>query len=295
MAAHTNQSAASTDASKVFDPSEYTSITGLVEHIQDLTIQKLKAQNFYQVQQLLGQLQNQPHDIFDRKEFLGFDDQAFANMKPAFQLATRFLEDERLNEWFIRLREGKVKREELAETEAAEDGDGVVRTRERTGSISYLVQPEQTPNPAQQTQAWKDDLELLSKVTTWRSYPPDMHSDFPVAMAVPFEDLREARLRDCKAFNSWKDYAESELSNSTFRTFMVSSGVADMTPDGRYELLPGNIRNTQATVILNPFFNTYFKTLSMSTENDTEEESAQRVCALFMLAVTIVHELCHCI
>jgi hypothetical protein len=78
--------------------------------VRELNIRVLESKGFFDVEELECDLDNPIHPLFSQDKWRGIDEGLYANMKPALQLASLWITDDRVLDWYYHNTVGIVKR-----------------------------------------------------------------------------------------------------------------------------------------------------------------------------------------
>jgi hypothetical protein len=137
---------------------------------KDWTHTVLDEHGFYHVKsdQLQPTLDNKIHSLFSFGHFPGLERDTYNKMMPAFRLASLFIQDERMLDWFWA------------------QMINVPTYLEGHPGVQYLNPPlGGRPSDDELCMRWNQQLSSLSKIHRWYIYPYDRHHDFPEALTTP--------------------------------------------------------------------------------------------------------------
>ncbi|KAI4685038.1 uncharacterized protein J4E88_004481 [Alternaria novae-zelandiae] len=255
----------------------------------EAAIQHLQEQGFFNVTSSTSSLSNEIAPIFARDRFIGVSENMYDNMKPALQLGSRFVSDERVLQYFWHQMRSTTS---PSKTFAADFPPPLIYTS-----------TSQNEHPSVLMADWKEKLSNLASVLTWKVQASNRTpKDMDMALTFAFKDLRTAYTAYATKDRSHNDILE--LSNwpkidleTKIRSCMVAWCDDQMGADWRYR--PGGLKQTSPSVLLHSFFRNILDPSLKATTPSTSEPAAppivQNLGPQFLLAVVLVHELAHCL
>ncbi|KAI4640991.1 uncharacterized protein J4E78_010467 [Alternaria triticimaculans] len=262
---------------------------GHVDNVRKETIQYLQEQGFFNVTSSTSSLSNEIAPIFARDRFIGVSQNMYDNMKPALQLASRFVSDERVLQYFWHQMRSTTS---PSKTFAADFPPPLIYTS-----------TSQNEHPSVLMADWREKLSNLADVLTWKVQASDRTpKDMDMGLTFAFKDLRTAYTAYATKDRSHNDILE--LSNwpkidleTKIRSCMVAWCDDQMGSDWRYR--PGGLKQTSPCVLLHSFFRNLLDPSPKAATPITSEPAAppivQNLGPQFLLAVVLVHELAHCL
>ncbi|KAF2654183.1 hypothetical protein K491DRAFT_779721 [Lophiostoma macrostomum CBS 122681] len=243
------------------------------EKVRAWTLGTLNQEGFYNVEpgQMQPTLDNAIHPLFRSENFYGFDETFYNKTRPALQLASLFLQDERMVGWFWR--------QMISVPTALDDYP----------NKQYLRPPSTTrPSDDSLRARWNQQLTDLSHVLQIHSYPPDRPVNFPEARNVYWSGTRDYVLRKGNRYGT----VEAMMDSDGMGNAQQKSGKAAGFYDADGEWTGGGRINPHC--ILNKSWNRFFQTLPEEADLK-DKEFILTLSAQFILAITLVHEIAHAV
>ncbi|KAF2787206.1 hypothetical protein K505DRAFT_397226 [Melanomma pulvis-pyrius CBS 109.77] len=229
----------------------------------------LRNNGFFDVAQYECDLDNPIHALFSQAKFLDISHKAYKHMAPALRLATYLVEDPRVLGWFHHQMQG---------------------TARPFGNKAYLsLQGVKQSTDEEISFEWRSSLDSLANVLTWRTGDIPDH-----AHTFLFPEVREAFLDSSLPFMSGTEIQRSKMLVRVHDEAMIAAGIAVKAEDERLLYRAGQGRFSPA-IALEKFYPEYFESLPDDMSRLTEAQNEYHLCLQFLLAVTIVHELAHCL
>ncbi|KAI4926133.1 uncharacterized protein J4E92_006871 [Alternaria infectoria] len=262
---------------------------GHVDNVRKEAIQYLQEQGFFNVTSSTSSLSNEIAPIFARDRFIGVSQNMYDNMKPGLQLASRFVGDERVLDYFWHQMRSRTLPSQTF-------------VRDEPPPLIY-TSTSQNEHPSVLMADWREKLSNLASVLTWKVQASDRTpTDMDLALTFAFDELRTTfsdRATNDKTYNevlrlcNWREADRS----AKVRNGMLAY-CADMMGEG-LRFRPERGAPTSPCVLLHSFFRKVLDPDSETTVTDSSgpppPSSVQNLGPQFLLAHVLLHELAHCL
>jgi hypothetical protein len=132
----------------------------------------LHGQGYFDVKSFDCTLMNTVHPVFHHDRFLDLSNTAYENMKPALQLATKWIENDRMLSWFWHLMQAEV-------------------TVKRGVKPFLAVLPNRDISMEEKKTKWQKILREFSTFLTWRMKPTTPSNCGNWGLTFPFKESRD--------------------------------------------------------------------------------------------------------
>ncbi|KAI4613092.1 hypothetical protein J4E83_007503 [Alternaria metachromatica] len=246
-------------------------------------------EGFFNVISSTSSLSNEIAPIFARDRFIGVSENMYESMRLGLQLASRFVGDERVLDYFWHQMRSRTLPSQTF-------------VRDEPPPLIY-TSTSQNEHPSVLMADWREKLSNLASVLTWKVQESDRTpTDMDLGLTFAFDELRTTfsdRATNDKTYNevlrlcNWREADRS----AKVRNGMLAY-CADMMGEG-LRFRPERGAPTSPCVLLHSFFRKVLDPDSETTVTDTSgpppPSSVQNLGPQFLLAHVLLHELAHCL
>jgi hypothetical protein len=261
-------------------------ITGTVHDVREQAIEYLRKNGFFGIKSPDITLDNSIHPIFAYERFRDLSRRGYENMKPGLRLASHFVSDDRVLQYFWYQMRSVVQPKRTT-------------SNDRIPPVFYEPPHGCDDHPPGTAAQWDNRLARLCGVMSWKLQAPSRTPrDMPMAYSFPFEQNRTAYAVFATQHRS--DYEVFKTSNAVriAEEARISAGIVSWCNDQMgtgWRFRPGFQQQTRPCVLLHGFFGTHFESAPRQAGSNTATHRAQHIGAQFLLAMVLVHELAHCL
>ncbi|KAI4957774.1 hypothetical protein J4E86_004913 [Alternaria arbusti] len=150
---------------------------GHVDNVRKEAIQYLQEQGFFNVNSSASSLSNEIAPIFARDRFIGVSQNMYESMRPALQLASRFVGDERVLDYFWHQMRSRTLPSQTFVGDAPPP-------------LIYVSNYRLVEKSALMAE-WREKLDNLTSVLTWKVQESDRTpTDMDLGLTFAFDELR---------------------------------------------------------------------------------------------------------
>jgi len=262
---------------------------GHVDTVHKEVIQYLQNQGFFNVLSSTSSLSNEIEPILARDRFIGISENMYDSMRPGLQLASRFVKDERVLDYFWHQMRSRTLPSQTF-------------VRDEPPPLIYTSDYRLVEKPVLMAE-WREKLDSLASVLTWKVQASDRTpTDMDMGLTFAFDELRTTFSDQATNEKTYNEVLRLCNWRQADRSAKIRNGMLDYCADTMGEgwrFRPGKGAPTSPCVLLHSFFR---KVLDPDSETTLTEisgppppSSVQNLGPQFLLAHVLLHELAHCL
>ena len=255
-------------------------IIGPPDVVRRKVIARLRKQEFFKIPPLSpdDMLSNEIHKLFYRERFVGITNEAYENMKPALRLASRFLTDTRVLDYF--------KDQMLSNVERTPNNSPIYRRKRNSVTDPDVIHG-----------IWSQQLDDLARKMEWHFIKADQApKDMPMGLTLGSSELRTALLSESSVEKTRQEVQETNKYLDAAR--LHKDNIAqllkvDASPTSSLSR-PHDSTSIPPAVLLHGFFADFFQNLPTMSDESDDDATCYQTGVSFLLAEVVLHELAHC-